>query len=380
MHPSGYTKDHLKIKKSKNPKRLTETTINPRIKTKMNQTNYTFTIVVDKNLPGQIYTALISLIVWVVGILTPYFIATVQYSRLVRIEFVQYFSPLIKEGYETGYEYFNLVYSFVYSFVYTNFYEIISAVATFYTVLAVGRCLYVRRLRAKQFDELITKLEKINQRDHEKIVSMLMAPYQKTEKIEEETETDEKRDYYDPSDSDISVYESGPDYSEPERTYDDPSDSEYSDDESDDEKNDPTYNPSDSDSDTDSESSDTDSESSNEFRICSHVIVHHHRCPSLPIRKGRPVRKVQNGRYILNPRTGRYVLKQTPAPKINAYVWFCKQNRTLFAQKNPELNYTQLISVMTQVWKKMSVAQRTKYLALERKDNARYEKELEEYN
>ena len=74
--------------------------------------------------------------------------------------------------------------------------------------------------------------------------------------------------------------------------------------------------------------------------------------------------------------------KDPNAPKKarSAYILFCSENRAKLQKKSPELNTTQLVSKLGEMWKSASDKEKAKFAELSKKDKERYEKEMENYS
>jgi hypothetical protein len=343
----------------------------------MNCTSYTFTVVIDKALPGQIYSATMNLIVGlfafaqvfikdIVKYLTPYFDSGVKYCGTLCESVMSFVLPVLQTPY-------------------------IDQAAIVFAVLIVVRYLYNRCTKARSCDNYEN--------------DFVEKELQNGQSLDDETDPGDGLECDCRSCGGDKDCCEDPTYKDEHDELDD--DQDQSDSEPDDERKDPTYNP-----ESDSDFSDSDDEREEALIAKAFAGGREGVLPEDKPRRARrtgrtvkpPVDKVKTHKqmpvktapskdeeYIVNPLTGRYVLKTTkkgkqilkaqmgPRRPANSYIWFCKDNREKITQANPGLSNIQIVSVMATQWKELSGIEKAKYQALANEDKIRYMREMHEY-
>jgi len=84
---------------------------------------------------------------------------------------------------------------------------------------------------------------------------------------------------------------------------------------------------------------------------------------------------------FMKPKKNKKV-KDPKAPKrgLSAWIIFTNEQRPIFKENNPESSTTELTTLMSQEWKKMTDEDKKKYTDLAIVDKQRYMKEMEEYD
>mmetsp|Transcript_39905 Transcript_39905/g.55479 ORF Transcript_39905/g.55479 Transcript_39905/m.55479 type:complete len:84 (-) Transcript_39905:310-561(-) len=74
--------------------------------------------------------------------------------------------------------------------------------------------------------------------------------------------------------------------------------------------------------------------------------------------------------------------KDPNAPKrpLAAYMFFCKENRTIIKEENAELTFGEIGRELGQRWASADAATKKTYTDLAEKDKVRYEKEMKSYS
>lgn len=67
-----------------------------------------------------------------------------------------------------------------------------------------------------------------------------------------------------------------------------------------------------------------------------------------------------------------------PKRSSSSYIYFCKENRDVVIQANPNIKFTEITTVLSKMWSK--VADKSSYEELAKKDKARYDAEMKVYN
>lgn len=163
----------------------------------MNQNcaSYTFIVVIDKNLPGEIYTSVQTMFSELVVFVTPFLIVASQYLNKHFVDGVEYCGWVCKrvDSYFQQHIYPALVYAYLCTcdFFFENVYPhidkrvvgvVVGAFVVFYFALVFGRWLYMRRLRAKtanEIDQIMQRIARNGLRDIELIVDVLISEAEK---------------------------------------------------------------------------------------------------------------------------------------------------------------------------------------------------------